>query len=411
MRVLIVEPDLTGHHAPYLRHLLRGITDLGQDAVVLTSAGASQAPQFANHLQDASAGVTWDESLGPVSGSLRYTARLVAELRQAAKRYQVDQIWVPYADFVSAYLGARKLIGGQIKWPAGVEAEGLFFRGTFAYPAPHWRKHLRRAISRICLPHANWDTLHFLDPIPYEVIRKERPEMAPRIRLMPDPVESVPQVDADAARAKLNIPSDGRYLGCMGVLYDRTGIDLLLQAFRRAELGSTDRLLLAGPMSETVRTHVNGEFRDLIGAGRIVTIDRHLNLNEVMLAVMASDVVCVPLPFRMGSSSFVIRATAAKRPVLVDDFGWAGWAVRRFELGWQANVWDVFAFANAMRAAVEHAAAKTNSPAAERFVRYHSADNFIAHWTARLRERLGLPPDPNLVPWQWVLDEPAVAHR
>lgn len=409
MRVLIIEPDLTGHHAPYLRHMLRATAELNQDAVVLACAGASQSKQFALHLHDVAASVTWDESMAPVCGSLRHTARMFAELLQAVDRYHADQVWVPYADFVTAYLGARALIGCKAKWPANVEIEGLFFRAMFAYPAPQWRKHFRRTLSRLFLRTANWDILHLLDPLPFDMMRKQYAAQSNHLRLMPDPVENVSQVNKDDARARLGIPTSGRYLGCMGVLYNRPGIGLLLQAFRRAKLGAEDRLLLAGPMNDAVRNMVDSEYRDLIESDRIVTIDRHMNLDEVMLAVMASDVVSVPIPFRMGSSSFTIRAAAAGRPVLTDDFGWMGWAVRRFDLGWCVDIWNVSAFADALQVAVENADKKTTSPAAERFVRYHSAENFKAHWTARLRERLGLPPDPNLVSWQWVLDEPPVA--
>jgi hypothetical protein len=51
---------------------------------------------------------------------------------------------------------------------------------------------------------------------------------------------------------------------------------------------------------------------------------------------------------------------------------------------------------------------RTTSPAVERFVQYHSADNFKAHWTARIRERQGLPQDPKFRSWSWVLSESGV---
>jgi hypothetical protein len=105
----------------------------------------------------------------------------------------------------------------------------------------------------------------------------------------------------------------------------------------------------------------------------------------------------------MGSSSFVIRAAAARRPVLATDFGWMGWAVRKFGLGWTANVWDAAALGATIRQAMEQAAGWSMPAIAERFVRYQSAENFQAHWTARLRERLQLPPDERLVLWESVL--------
>ncbi len=405
MRVLIVEPDLTGHHSPYLRHLLCGIAELGEEAAVLTCRGAVQSPQFSLHLQDVSGGVRWDEILPPFNRSPRYTHRLFAELIQAVKRHQAEHVWVPYADFMSLYLGARTSIGWKAHWPPGVQVEGLNFRSTFAYPAPNWCKLLSQTLTRLFVHKANWDILHFLDPIPYELICRQYPDQSHRFRLMPDPVESVPQISQDVARRKLGLPASGRYAGYLGLMSDQSAADRLLTAFRRAKLRSEERLLLAGPMSDDVRSCVDRDHGDLLRSGRVIKIERHLSLDEVMLGVMACDLVCIPAKFRMGSSSFLIRAATAGRPVLGDNFGWTGWAIERFDLGWQVDLNDIPAFARTFEVAMENAERRTRWPAAERFVRFHSAENFKAHWTASLREQLQLPPDPNFVPWQWVLDE------
>jgi glycosyltransferase involved in cell wall biosynthesis len=222
---------------------------------------------------------------------------------------------------------------------------------------------------------------------------------------MPEPVESAPRMSPDVAREKLGIPPSGRYAGYLGLMYDRNTVDRVLSAFRRANLPSDVRLLLAGPMVDSVRSCVNQDHGDLLRSGRVIAMDRHLNLEEVMLGVMACDLVCIPAKFRMGSSSFLIRAASAGRPVLADNFGWTGWAIERFDLGWQVDVNDIAAFARAFEVAMENAEGRRLSPAAERFVRFHSSENFKAHWTASLREQLELPPDPNFVPWEWVLDE------
>ncbi len=111
MRVLIVEPDLTGHHSPYLCHLLSGIAEIDQKATVLTCHGASQTPQFALHLQDVSAQVEWDEQLPPTSHSAAYAHQLFAELLRAVRTHRADHVWVPYADLITLYLGAQAIRG------------------------------------------------------------------------------------------------------------------------------------------------------------------------------------------------------------------------------------------------------------------------------------------------------------
>ncbi len=147
-------------------------------------------------------------------------------------------------------LGARRSLGWKARWPTGVQAEGLNFRSTFAYPAPQWRKLLSQTLSRLFVHQANWDILHFLDPIPYELICRQYPDQSHRFRLMPDPVESVQQIRPDVARGKLGIPTSGRYAGYLGLMWERNNVDRLLTAFRRAKLPPEDRLLLAGPMTE-----------------------------------------------------------------------------------------------------------------------------------------------------------------
>lgn len=407
MRVLIFEPNLTGHHGPYLRHLICGLAALEQETVVATCPQATNSPYFELHLADVAGNVDFDESvLVGRKSTYRYAASMLRGLQRAVQVHRPDHVWVPYADLLTELLGARARCGLKVAWPEGVETEALFFRGRFAYPAERWSKLPTRWLSRRLIPRANWHLLHLLDPIPLQVLRRECPSLAGSLRLMPDPVEPVTAIQRGEARRRLGIPADGRWIGCTGVLDRRKGIDLLLAAFRRAELRDDDRLLLAGPMNEVLRTLVERDYQDLIQQGRVVTLDRHLSVEEVMQCVMASDVVCVASPFQMGSSSFVIRAAAANRPVLASNFGWTGWAVRQFELGWTTDVRNIEEFSTRLSEAVDAAGHHTPSAKAERFVRYHSPENFKAHWTSRLRERLGLPADEHEIAWDWVLSCP-----
>jgi hypothetical protein len=37
-------------------------------------------------------------------------------------------------------------------------------------------------------------------------------------------------------------------------------------------------------------------------------------------------------------------------------------------------------------------------------VKFHTCDNFCAVWAAGARNELGLPPAPELVKWEWVVE-------
>jgi glycosyltransferase involved in cell wall biosynthesis len=218
-------------------------------------------------------------------------------------------------------------------------------------------------------------------------------------------VERVNPVETAEARRRLEIPVEGRMAGCIGVLIAKKGVEFLLAGFERAELGSEDRLLLAGPTDDRTSELISSKYGELLRTDRLVWINRHLSTHELMLAVMACDVVCAPTPNHMGSSSFVIRSASAGRPVIASNYGWMGWAIGTFGLGWAADMLNSQNLAGTLRIALANAASWRLSPSAARFVRFHSAENFRAHWSARLRERLGIGQDEHFFPWESVLTD------
>ena len=70
------------------------------------------------------------------------------------------------------------------------------------------------------------------------------------IRLIPEPVEPLPQLDRREARRVLGVPTDGRYLAFMGGVDPRKGVELFVSAFARAKLADHDRLLFVGRMAD-----------------------------------------------------------------------------------------------------------------------------------------------------------------
>jgi glycosyltransferase involved in cell wall biosynthesis len=242
-----------------------------------------------------------------------------------------------------------------------------------------------------------------------DVLRRGESETRGRYQLMPDPIEPAPGATKIEARLALDIPENGRYIGCAGMINRSKGIDLLLAAFRSAQkdLRVNDRLLLAGRIAPEIQALLEGEFAGDVDSNRVVLVDRKLNETEMNLAVAAMDVVCTPYPNHIHSASIVIRAAAAGRPVLGSAIGWMDRTIHRFRLGGVCDVSDREGFAKAIIAAVDASARFAPTEASRRFALFHSGNNFAAHWTARFRERLGLPPLER-VEWDWVTAAPDV---
>jgi glycosyltransferase involved in cell wall biosynthesis len=403
MRVLIFEPDHKGHHFTYLRLLLPALRDLGVEIIVCTNPEAPASAEYAEQLAPLADCFTMDSSVPLLMGSpLKSALRRADDFVRLLRRYRPDHVLLPYADGITQVLAAGRLLGrGAL--PSGVETEALLMRGRFAYPPSDFRDAVYSRVLWTLLGRAPWHVIHHLDPVPFELVARAGGDLARRSHLMPDPVEPLPAIDRQTARRKLGLPVAGRYVGGCGLIDRRKGADLLIRAFAAASLRADDRLLLAGRFAPEVRQMVDTEYAQLVRSGRICALDRFLSDEELDAAVLALDVMCTPYPRHIGSASIVIRAAAAGRPVVACDFGWMGYIVNKFALGRTCNVHNAGELAAAIGTALEGSSAYRPSEAARRLVAYHTPDNFRAAWTARLRERLGLPRIAELRTWGWVV--------
>lgn len=404
MRVLIVEPDLAGHHAQYLAHMIEALAELGVRTTVAVPTDTYDRVEYAVHLASVRDRADFQCVIEPTEKHVIGAAfARNAAIRHAIRHFDPDHVFVPYIDGVTqvaTLLGAA----GTPTIPRGLFAEGLYFRGGFAYDGLPARTRLQHRVSRRLLSRSPWSVVHFLDPLPYDDVCRRDERLAARSRLMPEPVEPVSQLSRGEARRALGLAEDGRYVVLAGAIDRRKGADLLLHAFQRAGLSPTDRLLLAGPVVPEIRVGLTGDLERLVAEGRIVILDRHLPIDQLMLAILAADLVCVPYPNHIGSASILIRAAAAQRPVLSSTFGWVGHVTARFGLGWSCDVLQDDALGRALEPALDRAASWHRSERGRRFADFHSVANFRAHWTSALRQRLGYPEHPDKRPWEWVTE-------
>lgn len=402
MRVLIFEPGHKGHRLVYIKRLLPALSGLGVDVTVAVSRCALDSETYAANLRDWSTSVHIDAWMPLIvrRSPVELLAEQVSLLNKSIARSKCDHVYVPSGSGLSQLLGLAQTLGVSIL-RKGPEAEALMFSGRFAYPQSTRAMTLQARASIFAAVRSPWTRLHHLDPRAVQKLRQacSRPD---KVRLMPDGVETPPTVTAAEARQRLGLPIEGRYVGCVGAIDHRKGAHLLVDAFRTARRAPGDRLLLAGPASAALREHVRRHAQHLVEAGDLITIDRYLSDEELMLAIAAIDVVGAVYPLPYLSSSIVIRAAAASRPVLASDQGWSGWIVPQFDLGWTCNAGSGPALAHALERALADAGQFIPSEAARRYVEFQSVENFTSAWTSRIRERLGLPSDLART-WEWAV--------
>ncbi len=400
MKILIFEPDHTGHRFAYVGPILPALAELGAGVTLVTTEAARGTPEFQEHIGPHANGLTVDFQPAIDVSSPMKAARGKLELFDSAlARHRPEHLLSPSSDGLTQLLGARP----SARLPKGLEAEGCMHRGSYAYPAGSFKRRLMVGAGLMACNRSPWTIVHHVDVVAYEWLKRRGGSFAERSRLLADPVEHPAPIAHGDARRRLGIPEDGRYIGCAGVLDTRKGIDLLVRTFAEHVRDPHVRLLLAGRLAPDIRDLIQGACSDLVKSGRIVLIDRFVTKDELHLALSAMDLVVTPYPAHVGLSNIALRAAAAGRPILASDFGWLGLIVPRFGLGRTCRVRDVDDFARAMVRELDATPSYVPGPAAARLLEFHSHPNFTACWTARLRERLAVPASPSYRTWEWVM--------
>jgi len=152
-----------------------------------------------------------------------------------------------------------------------------------------------------------------------------------------DPDEFLPCYQ-EAARRKLEIPSDAVVFLMFGAINERKGADLLLEAIERFPACTvTGKLmfLLIGKSTEAIRLKHNQICGMFPGNVRCLLHDNFVEEQDVSVYFHAADYVMVAYPasFKVSSGG-VTRALAAGRPIIVPDHGVNAELVRKAQCGY-----------------------------------------------------------------------------
>lgn len=379
-KVLLYCPREGGHHANFAMHVARGFCAIGVNLHWATTATiASSAGLGCARLIE----LTPRDHLSPAA----WLRAQVDDLARLSRICRWDRLVLPSGDGLVQVLGAAESLGISVL-PRGTVLEALVLRGGVAYPGSFVQK-MKRSASWHLMCEAPMSTRHHLDPVLVDWAASRRPASA-RWRLMPDPVETSTLIEKGAARRMLNLPIDGVFVGCVGILDERKGIDCLVRGFEAASLPADAHLLLWGMCSREVSELVSAlqekpEYRE-----RVHCSNRWVSDEELRIAICALDVVVAPYPEHVGSASIVLRAIAGQRPVLGSPTPWIARHIERYNAGWLANPMDSDTFAQAIGKSIQAASIWQPSLAAASLMRFNSPDNFMAHWTHDTCNALGI---------------------
>jgi len=207
----------------------------------------------------------------------------------------------------------------------------LFYCGQYAYEGirqtPGVR--LKASLARKIIKSGGYRRLVFIDELQYAFASALGETARTTCELSPDPVEHRVAEPREPIRRKYGIPQRARVLGMFGSIRPFKGVDLLIKAFAAYGPKNDECLLLMGKHSQEVVALLASQG----GHPNIISVDAFVSDDDMMSAVSAVDVIAATYKRHVTSSSMVIHAAAAGKPVLASDYGWIGHTVRKHDLG------------------------------------------------------------------------------
>lgn len=403
MRAQVFEQFFGGHHTNYLAALLPPLIDLKRqghlDEVIVSLTQRHRASKmFAQQLSQFANDVRFDTSVPDANPTLPLAERfrIARHVLDAIARNSPDVFISTTGDPETLAFAVRKCLG-QRTLPAHVHTTGLLHYG-YAGQALHPRDRLKDKVYQFAMRHAPWSRTLVVNPLVLEWMDKNAPGLRGHIDLVPDPVPPISKMGKRDARGRLGLAEDGRLIGHVGTTDHRKAIPELLSAFVAAAKPG-ERLLIAGNLADHHAALIETQYRQDVADGRIQLLNRYLEADEVATAFCALDVAAVLAYPRPGLSANLLKAVAARRPVLVDRFGYTGTMVRRFAIGHDCDVSDPASLAQTLRLALDTADHFQWTRKLDRLVSFHSLSNFTATVLESVYRRVA--PDNYQPPLAW----------
>lgn len=406
MHVVIFEPCPRGHRYTYVKRIVSAMQGLPIKLTLATSPNPQRQETWEHQLESLKGSFALADGYPEEdpTGKFSFAWKTAASFARACRDLRPDHIIIPSGDGVVEMLGVRRALLAPAL-PSAVEAEAMLMSVSWSYlNRGTFRRWAKRRAWALAFGASGIRTFHFIDPLVVRSIKGLTPGIARRTVLAPDPVDALPEVSRIEARKRLNLDESGRLVACVGRMDERKGIDLLIRSFMKADFASSDRLLLMGTFMPEIKAILANEAKAFVDQGRIIVVDGYVSDEQLALAIAAADLVAVTYRRHLGSASILIRAAAQRRPVITSDRGFLGETCARFGLGTACHIRDTDTLATALRDALESSQSFTPSPAAARFVEFHSVPNAQLFWSRRVRERLGLAASQSLRTWESVLE-------
>ena len=387
MRILIVEPHATGHHASYLRWLVQGAVQRRWSVAVATTREALAHPTVAGIADDFhDVRIHIMDDVLPRDGPSSKTQlmrrefeywkafkRVAAEVRSTTS---VDAAILPYVDYCFHALAILGSPFKELPW------SGISMRLTVRSDATKRRFFLpfkwRFAIR--LLSDATLKALFVINPSVQDTPSNWGSYgLLSKLRYLRDPADFRAGGTRVSARATLGIADDRVAMLVFGSIDERKGIDALVQQVASQDGLDNYVVILAGKESATLRDQLRATpCAELLSQKRLIVMDRFLSDEEQDLVFAAADVVWVGYRNHQYMSGVLVLAGRAGLPVVGTPVGEIGRLIVRYNIGITASIGSPTDVTSALRALLDVRTRIDMGRRARAAFAGHTVDDFAA---------------------------------
>lgn len=385
LRVLIVEPHATGHHASYLRWLVEAAVHRQWSVAIATTREALSHPLLSTIESDfRDTQIHIIENLPATESSTNRFRLLKREFAYwgAIKRIaikvrnstRIDAAILAYIDYC---FHAIAIVGSPFQ---NMPWCGISMRlsvgpaktnGTAPLPMK-WR------MAKRILGSSALKTLFVINPSVQDAhLSWLSDEALSKLSYLPDPAEHAGRYARISARSALGISHDAILVLVFGSIDERKGIEPLLKTLLCQGSLENYVVILAGKHSVTIKNRLrDAPYESLLSTGRLVLLDHFVTTDEQELVFAAADVVWVGYRNHIYMSGVLVLAGMAGLPVIGTANGEIGQLISRHSLGEVVNIDSPTDVTRALRVMLDANHRLQIGRRAEFVFKSHSVENF-----------------------------------
>ncbi len=345
MNILIVEPEVNGHHiVMYVRFLVRGLVEKNINFSILTSKKIKKHISY-DILKKEKKGIKFyflDELVYPLKKDpLSLFSFQISNYFKIKKGFEFintkekfDHILLTTLDHIDKVVPFFGSPFGKNKFSSIIlnPKNHLYEYNLAKY---NYKKFIYDFNIKKILNLNYLENLYSNDPLFVKYIKKINNNSANKIHYFEEPVELSFLKKNNIAKKELKYNSKDFVILIYGAIKNSKSVTDLIEILQNKFLNENIKVLLCGIQTDEIKKFLkNKKCINLIKKNKLKILNRFLNLKEEGKVFSASDLVWIVYKDgSFGSSGVLFLAKKAKKPILTSKYGIPYWLNKKYMLG------------------------------------------------------------------------------